>query len=109
MASKGRLTYARICIEGKEGVDKPDVVCFQSKLGSHTQKIIYESIPFTCFLCLKHGHKAFQCPMAKKEKKIPPHHSKKKERKIWKKKNLIKDNKVEGNSSEGQLSSIKMS
>ena len=69
-ASKGRLTYARICIGVKEGVDMPDVVYFQSKLGSHSQKIIYESVPFACFHCLKHGHKAFQCPMAKKEKKI---------------------------------------
>ena len=78
----------------------PDVVCFQSKLGSHTQKIIYESIPFACFHFLKHGHKAFQCPLAKKEKKKPLHPSKKKERKIQKK-NLNKDNMEEGKSLEG--------
>ena len=69
IALKGRLTYARIFIGVKEGVDMPDVVYFQSKLGSHTQNIVHESVPFACFHCLKHGHKAFQCPMAKKEKK----------------------------------------
>ena len=35
-ASKGRLTYARICISVLEGDDMPEVVCFHSKLGTHT-------------------------------------------------------------------------
>ena len=34
-ASKIRLTYARIYIGVREGDDIPEVVCFQSKLGTH--------------------------------------------------------------------------
>ena len=59
------------------------VVCFHSKLGTHTQKLDYESIPFACFHCLKFGHKENQCPKVKDEKKRIPMVSKpKKEKKI---------------------------
>ena len=109
MTLKGRLTYARICVGVKEGVDMPDVVYFQSKLGSHTQKIVYESVPFACFHCLKHGHKAFQCPIAKKEKKIPPRPSKQKDKKIQKKKNLKNVNLEDGKSQEGLKTSDRSS
>lgn len=56
-ASKIRLTYAKICIRVREGDDMPEVVCFDSKLGTHTQKLDYESIPFGYFHCFKTGTK----------------------------------------------------
>ena len=46
----------------------PAIVDLHSKLGVHTKKLIYETIPFACFLCLKAGHKAHQCPSVEKRK-----------------------------------------
>ena len=71
-ASKRRLNFARICIGVREGTDMPEFVALHSKLGVHNQKIIYETIPFACFLCLKAGHKALQCPSAAKKKITKP-------------------------------------
>ena len=71
-ASKCRLNFARICIGVREGTDMPEFVALHYKLGVHNQKIIYETIPFACFLCLKAGHKAHQCPSAAKKKITKP-------------------------------------
>jgi hypothetical protein len=68
MAARKRFTYARICIGVKAGVDLPETVSLHSKLGIHVQKIIYESIPFTCFLCKKAGHTAKKCPTVQEAK-----------------------------------------
>ena len=57
-ASKRRLNFVHICIGVREGIDMPDFIDLHSKLGVHNYKIIYETIPFACFLCLKDGHKA---------------------------------------------------
>ena len=57
-ASTCHLNYAHICIRVSEGTDMPEFIALHSKLGVHNQKIIYETIPFACFLCLKAGHKA---------------------------------------------------
>ena len=71
----------------REGDDFPEVVCFQSKLGTHIQQLDFESVPFGCFHCFKTGHKAFQCPKAKNaKKKNPPSSSLKRVKKVWKKK-----------------------
>ena len=67
-ASKHHLNFARICIGVREGIDMPESVALHSKLGVHNQKIIYETIPFACFLYLKAGHKAHQCPNEAKMK-----------------------------------------
>ena len=72
IASKSRLTYARICIGVREGDDMPEVVCFHSKLGTHIQKMDYESVPFACFHSLKTRHKVNQCLKVKKENKKFP-------------------------------------
>ena len=72
-ASKRCLSYAHICIGVGEGVDMPEVVTFHSKLGVHNQKLIYETIPFACFHCLKSRHKANQCPKSKVERKKSNH------------------------------------
>ena len=56
--SKICLNYARICIGVREGIDMPDTLAFHSKLGVHVQKLIYETVPFSCFLFLKAGHNA---------------------------------------------------
>ena len=50
----------------------PKFVALHSKLGVHNQKIIYETIPFACFLYLKAGHKALHCPNAAKKKITKP-------------------------------------
>ena len=50
----------------------PEFIALHSKLGVHNQKIIYETIPFACFLCLKAGHKAHQCPNEAKKKLTKP-------------------------------------
>ena len=72
IASKSRLTYARIYIGVREGDDMLEVVCFQSKLGTHIQQMDYESVPFGCFHYLNTVHKAFQFLKAKMvKKKIP--------------------------------------
>jgi hypothetical protein len=67
-AARKRFTFARICIGVKAGVDLPDIVSLHSKLGIHVQKIIYESIPFACFLCKKAGHTAKKCPSVQEAK-----------------------------------------
>lgn len=47
----------------------------------------YESVPFGFFHCLKTGHKAFQCPKAKtNKKKNPPSSSQTRGKYVWKKK-----------------------
>ena len=61
IASKRRLTYAKICISVREGEDMPEVVSFHSKLGTHIQQLDYKSIPFACFHFLKSRHKVNQC------------------------------------------------
>ena len=68
IASKRCLNYARIYIGVREGTDMPETVAFHSKLGVHIRKLIYEIVPFACFLCLKVGHKVNQCPRADKKK-----------------------------------------
>lgn len=65
-ASKRHLKFSRICIGVREGIDMPAFMAFHSKLGVHNQKLVYETIPFTYFLCLKADHKANQCPKAEK-------------------------------------------
>lgn len=80
MIAKKRLTYARICVGVTEGYDMPQVIEFQSHLGSRIQKIDYESVPFACFHCKKVGHKANLCPLFKgkgKEGKARPQMGKK--------------------------------
>lgn len=67
-ASRKRFTYARICIGVKVGVDMPESVSLHSKLGVHVQKLIYESIPFSFFLCKKGGHSAKKCPSVQEAK-----------------------------------------
>ena len=52
-ASKRCPTYAQICIGVREGADMPEIVAFHSKLGVHVKKLIYEMVPFACFLCFK--------------------------------------------------------
>ncbi len=64
-AAKKRLTYARICVGVTEGQDMPQVIEFQSRLGSRIQMIDYESVPFACFHCKKVDHKAGFCPLFK--------------------------------------------
>lgn len=86
-----RLTYAHICIGVVEGVDMPEVVSFHSKLEIHVQKLVYESVPFACFHCLKKGHQAKQCLKAKEEKNrkkatYKPQ-TQKEGNKVWKQKN----------------------
>ena len=66
--SKCHIYFAYICIGVSEGTYMPAIVDLHSKLGVHTQKLIYETIPFACFLCLKAGHKAHQCPSVEKRK-----------------------------------------
>lgn len=39
----------------------PQVIEFQSRLGSRFQQIDYESVPLACFHCKKIGHKAGLC------------------------------------------------
>ena len=65
-ASKRRLNFSRICIGVREGTDMPVSIALHSKLGVHTQKLIYETIPFAYFLYLKAGHKAHQCHRVEK-------------------------------------------
>ena len=84
-----RLTYARIFIGVREGDDMPEVVCFQSKLSTHIQQLDYESVPFACFHYLNTGNKDFQCPKVKMDQKKIPSSSLNRDKKIWKKKNII--------------------
>ena len=72
IASKRCLTYACICIGVAEGVDMLEVVTFHSKLGVHNQKLIYETILFACFHCLKYRHKASHYPNSKENRKMKP-------------------------------------
>ena len=72
-ASKRCPTYVQICIGVREGADMPEIVAFHSKLGVHFQKLIYEMVPFACFLCLKCGHKTNQCPKDKVERSKSEH------------------------------------
>ena len=51
-----RMTYAIICVGVLQGTDMPKAISLKSKLGIWKQKIEYESIPFACFHCKKHGH-----------------------------------------------------
>ena len=86
IASKRQLTYAHICIGVREGVEMPETVTFHSKLGVHVQKLIYEMVPFACFLYFKFGHKASQCPKDKVERKKskPTSTSVKVKKMVWK-------------------------
>ena len=65
-ASKNHLNFSHIYIGIREGIDMPETMAFHSKLGVHIQTLIFETIHFSCFLCLKVGHKAHQCPRVEK-------------------------------------------
>ena len=66
IASKRCLNYVHICIGVREGTYMPETMVFHSKLGVHVQKMIYETMFFACFLCLKSSHKENQCPRDEK-------------------------------------------
>ena len=68
-------------------------MAFHSKLGVHVQKLIYEIVPFACFLCLKAGHKANQCPRVDKKKSKDLDTSMKAKKKSKPTSTLVKGNK----------------
>lgn len=71
-ASKCCLNFSRMYIGVREGTYMPVFMAFHSKLGVHNQKLVYETITFTYFLCLKADHKENQCPKVDKQKLKDP-------------------------------------
>ncbi|XP_057842059.1 uncharacterized protein LOC131051512 [Cryptomeria japonica] len=68
MARK-RFLFARIYVGISQNADLPSSIEIQLKLGSWTQAIEFESIPFACFNCRRGGHWEKRYPLnASKEK-----------------------------------------
>lgn len=82
IVARKRLVFARICVGVSQERDLPSSVKIHSKLGSWSQAIEFETIPFAYFNYRKSGHWAKHCPLkAKKEMENPNRNSKV----VWKK------------------------